>query len=667
MSVTGRKKYRIGVDVGGTNTDAVLLDPSVQPSVSSAHGILAAYKTPTTPNVTYGIQTAIKRIFDSVGVPKDQVSCIVIGTTAFINAVVEQDARRLDKIAVLRLSKSFLRDVPPFPDYFPPALETICNGYLGYVDGGLAIDGSEEARLNEEQVRRHCDEIRQLGIKIVVVAGVFSPIDEVFGQEARVEEIIREVLPDVDIVCSHRVANIGFKERENASILNAAVLRHARRTVKGYVAALIALGLSCPLYLTQNDGTIVECSEAAEFPIRTFSSGATNSMRGAAYLAGSHTNQNTPTIVVDIGGTTTDVGVLEGTGFPRQAPAYVSVAGVTVNYSMPLIHSIGLGGGSIVRDVGGNVSVGPDSVGHHLEKRSYVFGGSILTTTDISVASGKSVLGSKESVQHLEPGILSSVQKRIKKLLETAIDVVKTSPEPLPVLMVGGGSVIAPLSIKGASVVERPPYHDVANAVGAAISKVGGTVDIVQNTSQQSEKDAISYAKQLAIDRAVQAGADATSVSIVSVESIPLQYVSNQVRTIVKATGDLNEIISVSLLADGIQPGELEAPTAEEPEKHVAQIDDGSEVDLGSYKPNIAIDGKSGLVEWHISEVDLRLLALGMYVLGCGGGGNPSSTEVLLRGHLRDGHKMRVIDASSLDSAANIYWGKLHGATSGTC
>ncbi|KAL9624093.1 MAG: hypothetical protein Q9160_001615 [Pyrenula sp. 1 TL-2023] len=652
MAETKTAIYRIGVDVGGTNTDAVLLDPHVP----SSNGILAAYKTSTTPNVAHGIQTALKQVLEASKVPRSQVSCVVIGTTSFINAVLEQDARRLDKVAILRLSKSFLRDVPPFPDYFPQSLEGICNGYLGYIDGGLAIDGPEEAPLNELQVESHCNEIRRLGINVVVVVGVFSPIDEIFRQESRVEDIVRKSLPDVDVVCSHRVANIGLKERENASILNAAILRYARRTVVGYQAALRTLSLSCPLYLTQNDGTIAECAEAAELPIRTFSSGATNSMRGAAHLVASDNRRNGATIVVDIGGTTTDVGVLEKTGFPREAPAYISVAGVSVNYSMPLIHSIGLGGGSIVRLAANQVTVGPDSVGHQLERRSRVFGGKVLTATDISVASGRAALGSKIAVRDLSPEMLHNVQERIQALLETAIDAVKTSPQPLPVLMVGGGSILAPSIIKGASVVERPPYHEVANAVGAAISQIGGTVDIVQSTTNQSEAAAVSHATQLAIDRAIQAGAMAASVSVVSVESIPLQYVSNQVRTMVKATGDLEQVRSSGLPTSEVEEQNFGDFDVETPEKSEARPVKEIEMDLESYAPKV-INDESGVAEWHISEIDLKFLALGMYVLGCGGGGNPSSTEVLLRGHLRNGHTMRVVDVSSLKSKARIYWG----------
>ena len=140
-----------------------------------------------------------------------------------------------------------------------------------------------------------------------MVSGVFSPIDEHFKQEQHVRTIIRRELPEADIVCSSEVSNIGFLERENASILNASILKFARKTIKGFRAAMKRLDLHCALYLTQNDGTLIDAPSAASLPIRTFSSGPTNSMRGAAYLGLSDFSQagkKTSTIVVDVGGTT---------------------------------------------------------------------------------------------------------------------------------------------------------------------------------------------------------------------------------------------------------------------------------------------------------------------------------------------------------------------------
>jgi N-methylhydantoinase A/oxoprolinase/acetone carboxylase beta subunit len=533
---------------------------------------------------------------------------VTVGTTHFINAALEHDARRLNKVAIIRLSKSFLREVPPFSD-FPPSLAKIINGYVGYVDGGLHIDGSQESPIVESQVVARCAEIKALGLTAVVVAGVFSPIDEVFQQEQQVQEIVARELPGVDIVCSHEVANIGFLERENASILNAAILRYARRTVSGFRCAMKLLGLQCPLFLTQNDGTLLDSKAAAQYPIRTFASGMTNSMRGAAYLAG-HDTRKSSAIVVDIGGTTSDIGVLLPSGLPRQASAYVTVAGVRMNYAMPHLHSIGLGGGTRVRkDDHGEVTVGPDSVGHYLTRDALVCGGSILTASDIAVASGKAEIGDSSHVKHLDPREVSEAQRCIKALLERAIDVIKTSPDPMLVLLVGGGAVIAPQSLAGASELRLPPYHDVANAVGAAISKVGGVVDMIQDVSGQTLKQAEQKAKDIAVQRAIDAGAMRNSVVIAEVESLPVTYVANQLRTIVKAVGELDITIQPKTTTGG---DTTDAEHEEETIKDTtAKTFEESPIDPITYVPSIVDNETSGMPEWLISETDIDFISKG--------------------------------------------------------
>ncbi|KAL0257168.1 hypothetical protein SLS55_007978 [Diplodia seriata] len=319
-----------------TNTDAVALDLSAQHT--ETRGVIAHFKTPTTPDVTSGIETAVGTVIKAAGVSLDSIACVTIGTTHFINAVVEQDARRLRKVGVLRLSKSFLRQIPPFSE-FPTGLARLIKSYVGYVDGGLHIDGAEEAPIVEEQVVQECAEIRKHGVSALVVAGIFSPIDEEYQQEKRVRDIVLREIAGIDVVCSHEVSNIGFLERENAAILNASILKYGRRTVRGFREAMSRLNLKCGLYITQNDGTLIDAASAARMPIRTFSSGATNSMRGAAYLAGKSLD-GTSAIVVDIGGTTSDAGVLLQSGFPRQASAFVTVSGVKVNYKTVTITEI---------------------------------------------------------------------------------------------------------------------------------------------------------------------------------------------------------------------------------------------------------------------------------------------------------------------------------------
>lgn len=114
--------------------DAVVLDPSQ--SNSPGKGVLAQHKTPTTsPNVTDGIETAVKAVLEQSKIDRRDIACLTIGTTHFVNAIVENDSRRLSKVAIMRLSKSFTKEIPPFSD-FPPALKQIMNGYYCFVSGG---------------------------------------------------------------------------------------------------------------------------------------------------------------------------------------------------------------------------------------------------------------------------------------------------------------------------------------------------------------------------------------------------------------------------------------------------------------------------------------------------------------------------------------------------
>ncbi|KAK2055681.1 hydantoinase/oxoprolinase [Colletotrichum caudatum] len=662
MPPPSRRTVRIGVDVGGTNTDAVAIDLSLQHAAD--RGVLAHFKTPTTPDASAGIETAVSAVLAAAGLAGSpgRIASVTVGTTHFINAVIERDARRLQRVGVLRLSRSFLREVPAFAE-FPPDLAAAIRSYVGVVDGGLHVDGSREAPVVEAQVVAECARIRESGAGAVVVSGVYSPIDEAFGQEDEVRRIVLREVPGVDVVCSREAsASIGFVERENAAILNGAILRYARRTVGRFRLAMKRLNLSCPLFLTQNDGTILDAASAAKMPIRTFSSGPTNSMRGAAYLAGldSGADGSGSAIVVDIGGTTSDVGVLLPSGMPRQASAYVTVAGVRVNYSMPHLHSIGLGGGSVVRAVDGKVRVGPESVGLELVTRGLVFGGDVCTTTDVAVAAGMAVVGATDKAGGLDPRFVREAVSRIRVLLEGAVDVVKTSPDPVPVLLVGGGAILSPDSLRGASELIRPPFHDVANAVGAAIARVCGAVDVVQGTAHQTESQAIEKAKKMAVERAVAAGAVPESIRIAEVETMPLQYVANQIRTLVKAVGDIDLHAKLDNDEDDDGGGSEEAEDEEEPAEAAKDLTrathEETRTDPVTYRPTV-VRNADAVAEWHITETDLEYLADGCYVLGCAGGGSPAASKIQLRNMLRAGHTMRVVGASSLKESDVIYWG----------
>lgn len=133
--------------------------------------------------------------------------------------------------------------------------------------------------------------------------GIYSPSNPTQEDEAR-KILAIELGPGYDISCSHAVGRLGFLERENASILNASLRRFARHVIQGFAHAVRKLGNS-KLYITLNDGTLSQADIAADYPIRCFSSGPTNSARGAALLAKSQTQSSKDdreVLVVDVGG-----------------------------------------------------------------------------------------------------------------------------------------------------------------------------------------------------------------------------------------------------------------------------------------------------------------------------------------------------------------------------
>ena len=187
----------------------------------------------------------------------------------------------------------------------------------------------------------------------------------------------------------------------------------------------------CEVFLTQNDGTVVGAKTAERLPIRTFSSGPTNSMRGAALLSGLRN-----AVVVDIGGTSTDVGALID-GFPRQSNLEALIGGVNTNYSLPDVLSIALGGGSMVDP--GTAAVGPTSVGYQLATKALCFGGDVPTATDVAVFLGKAT-GIGDAAAPAAEGILSrevaeQAWAGMQDKITEVVDQVRLSAEKVLVIM----------------------------------------------------------------------------------------------------------------------------------------------------------------------------------------------------------------------------------------
>ncbi len=513
-------RLRLGIDVGGTNTDGVIVD--------DAGAVVAAMKTATTPEPLDGIRTVMAGVIE--GIDRAAIGQVMLGTTHPANAIIQR--KGLDRVGILRLAAPSSYSVRPGAAW-PEDLHAMVVGPTAIVHGGFEYDGREIAPLDEAAIRAFAGECRGQ-VSAIAVSCAFSPAS--FDHEFRAEAILREELGDsVAISLSHQVASLGLLEREDATALNAALLGVSRAVVDGLRGAMDQLGLQAAVYLTQNDGTLMTVEQAVRFPILTVGSGPTNSMRGACALAGI-----TDALVMDVGGTSTDVGILID-GFPRESAAAIEVGGVRTNFRMPDLISIGMGGGTITRGAGGDVAVGPDSVGYRVSTEALIMGGSVLTLSDVSTRAGRLAgMGDASLATGVDQATVDAAIAWVDEQVQTLCDRMKASHADVPLIAVGGGSHLVPDHVEGVSAVIKPPHFAVANAYGAAIAEASGEVDRVYRYDSSSREACLADAKQLATEAAVRAGADPEQVRITAVAEIPMSYVpGGGCRVQVKAAGPL--------------------------------------------------------------------------------------------------------------------------------
>ncbi len=516
--------YKLGIDVGGTNTDAVLIDEN--------RAVVADIKYPTSADIYDGILGAMRTVLEVSGVDPKQIYQAMLGTTQCTNAIVER--KNLAPIGILRIGAPATTGIRPMVDWTEDIQKVAVGSVI--IGGGFEYDGKELAPLDTEAAKTFFADMKAKGVKSIAISCVFSTVRN--DHEVEAAKICREVMgDDVHISISSEIGSMGLIERENATILNAALWQVAERFTEGFAKSLRDEGITnADVYLSQNDGTLMTMEHARRYPILTVACGPTNSIRGASYLSSMK-----DAVVVDVGGTTTDLGVIQN-GFPRESSVAVTIGGVRTNFRMPDVISIGLGGGSIVRvRDDGSVTVGPDSVGYEITKKAMVFGGDVMTTTDIAVRLGMVELGDKSKVMSIPQELADKAMDKIRELIEDSVDAMKVSNADVDLIIVGGGSIILPEKINGAASVLKPEHFGCANAIGSAISKVSGTYEKLMNYDELPREESLEKAKNEAIELAVKAGAVCETVEIIEMEDVPLAYYpGNTNRVKIKAAGDLN-------------------------------------------------------------------------------------------------------------------------------
>ncbi len=454
-------------------------------------------------------------------------------------------------------------------------------------------------------------------------------------------------------------------------------MRFARRTIRGFKRAMRSLQLTCPLYLTSSAGQLLSADEAARFPIQIFSSGPTNSIRGAAFLSAASAASSTR-FVIDIGGTTSDIGVLLPNGFPRLAGSVAEIGGVKVNFALPQVESLGLGGGSLIHvDAGqggdkAKVTIGPESVGQALRERSLCFGGDTMTTTDIMIAAGVAKLDNSGSgdgsgtvsvvVPDIAPATVAAARLKMKLMLEDHVDRMKTSPAPCHLLLVGGGAFLCPRELEGVASIEVPAFASVANAVGAAVAEIGASGEIVVDGARREQ--ALADLKADVTAQALARGARQGQVRIIEEEVTGMTYIQDQYRIVVKVAGPVDYAHffdsgaaaedAAAAAAAAAADDDTAAPSQAYLEKKewkvgdsAAEVSASSDVDHTTYRPTIDAQRM-----WHLSETDAYYLSIGCYILGCAGGGTPYGPYLQLCQMLRDGGGIRIVDVDDLPDNA---------------
>lgn len=329
----------IGLDTGGTYTDAALLD--------TGNGtVRATGKSLTTrDDLSIGVGGAIRRVLENFDGDAGDIGLVSLSTTLATNAVVEGVGGRVcllmigfDETALQRadLARALGQD-PVF-----------------FIAGGHAADGAPQARLDEAAIREAVASTEG-EISAFAIAGHFATRNP--AHESRARELLGE-LTGAPVTCSHELSSsLGGPRRALTAVLNARLINLLDRLVAATEGIMTTEGLSCPLMVVKGDGSLLQAEYARSRPVETVLSGPAASLAGAAFLAGAGT-----AMVADIGGTTTDIALLQN-GAPRLKADGALVGGWQTMVEAADIRTCGLGGDSEVRPVsrgtGGGLVLGP--------------------------------------------------------------------------------------------------------------------------------------------------------------------------------------------------------------------------------------------------------------------------------------------------------------------
>src|SRR6059036_4202154 len=381
---------RLGVDIGGTFTDLVVID--------EATGTARVGKVLTTPkDPALGVEAGIHGLLDEAGTRPGEVTAVVHGTTLATNALIEKKGARAallttegfrDALEIGREGRYDMYDlfIDPPPPLVPRHLRR-------EVPERLLADGSILKTLDEAAARRALAELAREGVEALAICLLHAYVNP--AHERRLSEIAREVSPGLSVSCSSEVVpEIREYERASTTCANVYVAPLMARYLEDLERRLAALGIDGQLYIMQSSGGTARPPLARRLPVRLVESGPAAGALAAAQAA---RERHEPKLLsFDMGGTTAKACVIDD-GVPlvgrefevARADRFKKGSGLPIRVPVIELIEIGAGGGSIARvDRMGLLKVGPDSAGADPGPACYTLGGRHPTVTDADLLLG---------------------------------------------------------------------------------------------------------------------------------------------------------------------------------------------------------------------------------------------------------------------------------------
>jgi N-methylhydantoinase A len=376
--------YRLGVDVGGTFTDLLLLEEGT--------GDFWRHKTPSTPHdSSEGVMVGVNAICAKANVKPSDVGVFLHGTTVATNAVLEGKGAKVGLVTtegyrqVMQIARSLVPGglaawiVWPKPEPLAKLENTV------EVKGRLNAKGEELRPIDEADVRAQLLKLKANGVEAITVALMNAYVSG--EHERKVAAIAQEIMPDVPVSVSHEVLpEMQEYERTLTTVANASVRPVVARYIRNLREKLRGMHMQGRIALLRSDGGLMSSEKSEEHPVSLLMSGPAGGVTGALWVAKSSGLKNILTL--DVGGTSTDVALIEN-GEPRRART-TDVGHLTVRASSLDVKTVGAGGGSIAKvpELTKALRVGPESAGANPGPAAYGKGGTQATVTDANVVLG---------------------------------------------------------------------------------------------------------------------------------------------------------------------------------------------------------------------------------------------------------------------------------------